>query len=158
MTGASIASTAHLDALDRAIINRLQLPLPLVDRPFAAIGAELGCGEDDIITRARRLIETGILTRFGPFIDAEAMGGAFCLCALSAPQDRFDTIAGIVNSFDEVAHNYERDHTLNMWFVLATDTLEKIASTSQRIESATGCKVFQFPKEREFFIGFKVAA
>ncbi len=157
MTGASIASTAHLDALDRAIINRLQLPLPLVDRPFAAIGAELGCGEDDIITRARRLIETGILTRFGPFIDAEAMGGAFCLCALSAPQDRFDTIAGIVNSFDEVAHNYERDHTLNMWFVLATETKEGIAAAVEKIETATGLPVYPFPKLKEYFVEMKLS-
>lgn len=158
MSRSATRCNAALDPMDRAIINRLQLPLPLVERPFAAVGLELGCSEDDIIARTTRLAETGILTRFGPFIDAEAMGGAFCLCALTAPPDRFDAIADIVNGFDEVAHNYERDHTLNMWFVLATDTLDKIASTAQRIESATGCEVFRFPKEKEFFIGFKVAA
>jgi hypothetical protein len=86
------------------------------------------------------------------------MGGAFCLCAIAAPEEQFDRIAEIVNGFDEVAHNYQREHTLNMWFVLATDTPETIQDAAHRIEVVTGCRVHLFPKEREFFIGFKVAA
>jgi len=147
-----------LDALDRAIINRLQSPLPLTSRPFAEIGEALGSSENEIVARTARLLDAGILTRFGPFIDAKAMGGAFCLCAISAPQDRFDDVASIVNGFDEVAHNYERDHHLNMWFVLATGTTEETAEVAGRIETATGLRVFVFPKEKEYFIGFKVAA
>ena len=63
-----------------------------------------------------------------------------------------------VNDFPEVAHNYERDHTLNMWFVLATETPEGIAETAERIEEKTGLKVLCFPKLQEFFIGFRVKA
>jgi DNA-binding Lrp family transcriptional regulator len=156
MTGSTNASS--LDDLDRAILNRLQLALPLVSRPFAAIALELGCDEDDLIDRTRQLHRSGYITRFGPFLDAEAMGGAFCLCAIAAPEEQFDRIAEIVNGFDEVAHNYQREHTLNMWFVLATDTPEAIQGAAHRIEVITGCRVHLFPKEREFFIGFKVAA
>lgn len=86
------------------------------------------------------------------------MGGAFCLCALSAPQADFDRIAALVNAHPEVAHNYARDHALNMWFVLATATPEGIAETAGRIEAETGLTVWRFPKLREFFIGFRVAA
>ncbi|MEQ1715624.1 MAG: Lrp/AsnC family transcriptional regulator [Hyphomicrobium sp.] len=152
------ADQAVLDALDRAIINRLQLPLPLEYRPFAAIALELGCGEDEVIERTRSFLRSGLLTRFGPFIDAEAMGGAFCLCAMCVPGERFAAVAEIVNGFDEVAHNYERDHVLNMWFVLATDAPENISRVANLIEQAAGCKVLLFPKEQEYFIGFKVAA
>lgn len=147
-----------LDDLDRAIVNRLQLPLPLEYRPFAAVGLELGCSEGELIERTKTLLESGVLTRFGPFIDAEAMGGAFCLCAMSVPTGRFEAVAEIVNSFSEVAHNYERDHALNMWFVLATDTPAKIARVAKCIQRATECEVLLFPKEQEYFIGFKVAA
>ena len=152
------SATAQLDEIDRAIINRLQLPLPLVDRPFAAIGLELGCSEDDVIARTQNLLQTGVFTRFGPFIDTEAMGGAFCLCAITVPEERFEAVAEIVNAFEEVAHNYQRNHVLNMWFVLATDTPEAISAVARRIEEATTCQVLLFPKEQEFFIGFKVAA
>lgn len=58
--------------------------------------------------------------------------------------------------FAEAAHNYERAHRLNMWFVLATETPAEIAATADRIEAATGLPVLRFPKEREFFIGFRV--
>ena len=156
MTGNPKANT--LDILDRAILNRLQQTLPLVSRPFAAMASELGCTEDVLLERTRELLRTGVITRFGPFLDAEAMGGAFCLCAIAAPDEQFDCLAAIVNGFEEVAHNYQRDHILNMWFVLATDTPEAIQDVARRIETATGCHVHLFPKEREYFIGFKVAA
>ena len=63
-----------------------------------------------------------------------------------------------VNAHPEVAHNYARDHALNMWFVLATDTPEGIAETAHRIEAETGLDVLLFPKLEEFFIGFRVPA
>ena len=64
----------------------------------------------------------------------------------------------IVNGFREVAHNYEREHRLNMWFVLATETAAEIAAIADEIEARTGLKVYRFPKEAEFFIGLKVPA
>jgi hypothetical protein len=72
--------------------------------------------------------------------------------------DRFDAVAEIVNAHPEVAHNYERGHALNMWFVLATEALTDIERTTAEIQSKTGLDVLQFPKLEEYFIGFKVAA
>lgn len=147
-----------LDGMDCAIINRLQDGLPLESHPFARVARELGIGEQDLVARTKRMREAGVLTRFGPFFDAVAMGGAFCLCAMTVPTARFDEIADKVNAFDEVAHNYERDHTLNMWFVMATETPEGIEAVARRIEAATGCEILLFPKLEEYFIGFRVAA
>ena len=88
-----------------------------------------------MLERIRNLLKTGVLTRFGPFFDAAAMGGAFCLCAIAGPRpDRFDEISDIVNSHIEVAHNYERTHDLNMWFVLATQTPDGIKTAADSIE------------------------
>ena len=64
----------------------------------------------------------------------------------------------MVNSHSEVAHNYERDHELNMWFVLATDRPERISEVAEEIERETGCEVYQFPKLEEFYIGLKLNA
>ncbi len=147
-----------LDATDRAILNALQDGFPLSPRPFDAAGAALGLDGDELIARLSRLKAIGAITRFGPFLDATAMGGAFCLCAMEVPADRFETVATQVNALPEVAHNYERAHRLNMWFVLACERPEGIAATAARITRETGLAVLQFPKEREFFIGFRVAA
>lgn len=147
-----------LDATDRAILNSLQEGFPLTPHPFDDAGAPLGLTGDQLIERLSRLREIGAITRFGPFFDAAAMGGDFCLCALTAPQGDFDRIADLVNAHPEVAHNYARDHELNMWFVLATPTPEGIAETAARIEAETGLTVWRFPKLQEFFIGFRVQA
>jgi DNA-binding Lrp family transcriptional regulator len=147
-----------IDQVDRNIINALQGGFPLTERPFRDAALALGLSETDLIARIARLLEAGVLTRFGPMYDVERMGGAFCLCALTAPSDRLDAIADAVNAFPEVAHNYERDHALNMWFVLAAETPERIAQVIAEIEQVTGCQVLALPKIREFFIGLRVAA
>lgn len=152
------ANPPALDATDRAIINVLQGGLPLTLAPYADAAAALGIGEDDLIRRLKRLLHIGVLTRFGPFFDAAALGGAFCLCAMAVPEERFDTVAEAVNAHPEVAHNYARAHALNMWFVLATETEAGIEATADAIEAETGLRVYRFPKEEEFFIGFRVAA
>ncbi|MCL5778369.1 Lrp/AsnC family transcriptional regulator [Limibaculum sp. FT325] len=152
------AAPVALDDTDRRILNALQEGFPLSPRPFAEAGEALGLSEDALIARLARLRETGAITRFGPFFDAAAMGGAFCLCAMAVPADRFETVMTEVNAQPEVAHNYERAHRLNMWFVLATETPEGITQTARRIEEATGLPVLLFPKLEEFFIGFRVAA
>jgi DNA-binding Lrp family transcriptional regulator len=147
-----------LDATDRLLINRLQDGLPLQHAPFAPVAQEAGLAEAEVVDRITRLREIGAITRFGPFLDAEAMGGAFCLCAMAVPADRFDEVMTLVNAHAEVAHNYERQHRLNMWFVLACEKAEGITEAAERIERETGLQVLCFPKLKEFFIGFRVEA
>lgn len=150
--------TRKLSPLERTLINRLQDDLPLVPHPFQELAHELGLSEEEVAAHIRTLRDDGLLTRFGPFFDAEALGGAFCLCAMAVPPERFEDVLTKVNAYPEVAHNYERDHKLNMWFVLATESQAAISATAEAIERDTGLPVLLFPKEREFFIGFRVNA
>ncbi|SHJ74643.1 transcriptional regulator, AsnC family [Shimia gijangensis] len=149
---------SDLSQIDRDLINTLQDDLSLDSRPFATVADKLGISEDDVLERTKWLKENGYLTRFGPFFDAAAMGGAFCLCAMAVPEDKFEDVLTKVNAHAEVAHNYERAHRLNMWFVLATETPDGITATADAIERETGITVHCFPKLQEFYIGFRVAA
>ena len=88
---------------------------------------------------------------------AVSISGTFSLCAMQVPADNFDHIADIVNQFQEVAHNYERDHRLNMWFVLAAESKAELAEIIRRIEQATDLTVFNFPKQREFYVNFRLS-
>jgi DNA-binding Lrp family transcriptional regulator len=153
-----VRHAATLDDIDRRIVNALQEGFPLSPRPYAEAAQRLGLSEDGLISRLKHLLETRAITRFGPFLDAAAMGGAFCLCAMAVPAERFEAVMIQVNARPEVAHNYERAHRLNMWFVLATETPEGIGQVAREIEGETGLNVLLFPKEREFFVGFRVAA
>jgi DNA-binding Lrp family transcriptional regulator len=147
-----------LDDIDRAIINQFQGGFPLSHSPFAEVGAKFGLDEAQVIERIRAMRDDASITRFGPLFNADAMGGAFCLCAMAVPSERFDETVGLVNAHCEVAHNYQRAHALNMWFVLATEKPERIAELCTEIEAQTGLRVFAFPKTREFFVEFRVRA
>ena len=57
---------------------------------------------------------------------AERSGGAVTLAAMEVPTERYEDVAAMVNARDEVAHNYERTHKLNMWYVLAVENPEEI--------------------------------
>ena len=74
--------------------------------------------------------------RFGPLFDIERMGGVFTLAAMSVPAAEFEHTAAAVNALPEVAHNYAREHPLNMWFVLATESAEATAAAIDRIEAS----------------------
>ena len=144
-----------LAALDKRIINRLQDGFPISERPYAEVAAELGTDEATLMARIDALLEAGVLTRFGPLYHAEQLGGGLTLAAMSIPPEDFERVAAQVNAFPEVAHNYARDHELNMWFVLATETPERIQKVLQAIEQATGYRVYNMPKKEEFFVGLK---
>ena len=146
-----------MDSLDARIVNRLQDGIPVSPRPFDDIAASLGLPVDELLVRIRRLLDDGVLTRFGPMYNAENMGGALSLCAMQVPADRFDDVADLVNAFPEVAHNYERDHLLNMWFVMATERPEELSIAIRKVERVTGCRVYDMPKQQEFYIGLKLA-
>jgi DNA-binding Lrp family transcriptional regulator len=150
--------SAPLDALDRALVERLQEGVAVAERPFAPLARELGVGEDELLARIARLLEAGVLTRFGPMFQIERMGGAFSLCALAVPRHDFERVARVVNALPEVAHNYERDHDYNMWFVLAAERPEDIERAIARIERETGLAVLHLPKIREYFVGLRLAA
>jgi len=147
-----------MDAVDRRIVNALQGGFPVCERPFLAAATQLCLAEEELITRIEALLADGTLSRFGPLFDAEKLGGAFTLAALQVPAADFDRVAAIVNALPEVAHNYARDHALNMWLVLGTETAEGIAAAIARIEHDTGLPVLAFPKEREYFVGLKLPA
>jgi DNA-binding Lrp family transcriptional regulator len=142
-----------LDDLDRRIINQLQRGFPLCARPYAEAAEQLGCDEAELLARLQALLNSGLLSRFGPLYNAEKLGGALSLCAIAVPEARFDDVTELVNAHAEVAHNYRREHRLNMWFVLATDSLAAQRSTLDAIEAETGLVVHNMPKQAEFFVG-----
>lgn len=145
-----------LDPAERAIVNGLQGGFPLTRRPFRDAGDSLGLSEGELIETIGKLLADGQLSRFGPLWNAEALGGAVCLAAIAVPAERFEEVAALVNAHPEVAHNYEREHELNMWFVLSADDPARIDRVIVEIERETGLAVRAMPKRREFFVGFRV--
>lgn len=145
-----------LDALDRQIINTLQGGFPICDEPYGEVASWLGVPSRHLIERLDTLLANGAISRFGPLFNSECMGGAVTLAALEVPEDRFEEVAALVNAHREVAHNYAREHLLNMWFVVSCETPGEIEQVLAAIASETGLKVYNCPKEREYFIGLRL--
>ena len=158
---------ADLSALDRAIINAFQGGFPVTRRPFGPAAAALGdhgveVTGTELCERVRELDDTGVLSRFGALVNAEAIGGAASLVAMHAPAERFDEVVETVNDFTEVAHNYEREHPhLNVWFVVSVadhpdpdkDGDDRVEEVLAEIEAATGQETYNLPKLQEFHVG-----
>lgn len=144
-----------MDALDRAILNTLQDGFPVCERPFRMVAAGLGISETTLIERLEALLAAGMLSRFGPLYHAEHLGGAVLLAAMQVPTADLERVAALVNEFPEVAHNYARDHELNLWFVIATEHPARVPAVVTEIESVTGLKVYPFPKREEYFVGLR---
>lgn len=147
-----------MDDTDRAIINALQGGFPISETPFAEAGRALGLSEDELIARIGALRQSGVLSRFGPLYNADRFGGHNTLVAMAVPEDRFDQVAAAVNAFPEVAHNYQRDHHFNMWFVIAADSRARVAEVLTEVQAVTGLPVHDMPKLTEFHIGLKFEA
>jgi DNA-binding Lrp family transcriptional regulator len=142
-----------MDSLHRHFINEYQGGFPIVAQPYSSVAAMLGTDENTLISMVRDMLDDRSLSRFGPMYDAVCLGGGLTLAAMIVPETQFDAVAEQVNTLHEVAHNYRRDHELNMWFVIATDTPEGIGKAIATIEERTGLAVYNFPKLQEFYIG-----
>lgn len=145
----------NLHAHDKVIINQLQGGFPICEDPWGELEETLNIPADEIINRIERMKDEGLLSRFGPMYHAEKMGGGLTLAAMKVEDSRYDEVTEIVNGFSEVAHNYAREHELNMWFVIATEKPEQIESVIEQIEQKTGIKVYNMPKQQEFFLNLK---
>lgn len=142
-----------MNELGRQFLNRYQGNFPVVEQPYAQVAADLGSDSATLLGQIQALLDDGQLSRFGPLYDASSMGGSITLAALSVPEDRFDEVAEMVNAMPEVAHNYQREHALNMWFVIATETPERLQQCIGQIEQAANLPVYNFPKLQTFYLG-----
>lgn len=158
MDKATTTQVSKLPSLDKSLINLLQKGLPVCERPFAEIAKTLNhsgikTNEQEIIDHLQTLRANKVLTRFGPMFDAACLGGAFTLAALSVPEEDFDNVTKLVNSFEQIAHNYRRDHIFNMWFVIGTESQAEIDQVILAIEEKTQLTVLNTPKLEEFYVG-----
>jgi DNA-binding Lrp family transcriptional regulator len=152
----AVRDGALLADIDVRLLERLHGALPLSDRPFAEVAAELGLREEALIERLRQLLSSGVLTRFGPLFQIERAGGRFVLAAVAVPPERWDAVVAQVNAHTQVAHNYRREHALNMWFVVAAESAAQADAVLAAIQAETGLEVLAFPKEREYFVELRL--
>jgi len=142
-----------MDDTDIEILNRIQSNFPVTSRPFLAIGNELNISETDVIDRINRLKESGIIRRIGGNIVPRKLGFVSTLCAASVPENQIDAFAEAVNQYPGVTHNYQRNHTLNIWFTFIAPSMQEIETHLKAISKETGITgILNMPATRVFKI------
>lgn len=115
-----------MDELDRKLLEALQRGLPLEADPYAALGLQVGADGETVFARVMALLDDGTIRRLGASWDSRRLGFAPTLVALRLPPERVAEVAGLVNRYAEVTHNYERRCQWNLWFTLiARDELRQ---------------------------------
>jgi DNA-binding Lrp family transcriptional regulator len=138
------AATPPLDALGVALLERYQRTMPLVEAPYAAMARELGTTEHAVLEQLHRLRAQRVLVRVGPVFAPHALG-ASTLAAMAVAPARIDEVAALVSRYDEVNHNYEREHELNLWFVVTAPDAARVAEVLGSVAARTGLEVLDLP-------------
>lgn len=145
------------DDLDHRLLNEFQHDFPLVDEPYAEIARRLGTSEDEVLARLARLKREGAISRVGAVVRPNTVGVS-TLAAMAVPPERLEEVARIVNRFDGVNHNYEREHAVNLWFVVTAPDSLRLQQVLDEIALRSGYEVLPFPLLEDYHIdlGFEL--
>ena len=138
-------------SLEFRLLNDFQRGLPLLPRPFAAMGGALGESEDRVLEMLAQLSAEGTLSRVGVVFRPNA-AGASTLAAMAVPEKRIEEIAALVSAHPEVNHNYEREHRYNLWFVATAPAQDTLNAALACIERETSLPLLSLPLVEEYHI------
>ncbi len=120
MTGLVTSPTLRgMDDTDRRLLDRLQNELPLVERPWEALAAEVEMPEAELLERISNLRGEGVVRQISAIFDTRRLGYRSSLVAAKTREGTRDAAAEIVNAHPGVTHNYEREHAFDLWFTIA---------------------------------------
>jgi len=153
----SVSEQSLLDAVDKSIINAFQDGFPLVSQPYKSIAQKFSITEDEVIRRLKKLKKNKIISRVGAIITPNTIGVS-TLCAVAVPVERLEEIAGIINAYDEVNHNYQRSHQFNLWFVLTAQNENHLNATLTEISNDIGMQIINLPLQTAYYLnlGFSI--
>ncbi len=145
-----------MEDVDVALLALVQESFPVTACPFRALGEALGLEEEEVIQRLDRLQREGLVRRIGPILDLRRMGLGGVLAALKAEPEKADVVAGVVNEYPEVSHNYLRpdESGYHLWFTVSARE-ERIEEILSEIRSRTGLEMLVLPTSRIFKIGVR---
>jgi len=105
-----------LSDADRRLIAAVQDGLPMVPRPFAAIGAALGLSEEEVIRRLAAMLDAGVIKRFGVVVRHHELGyRANAMVVWNLPDDRVAEIGRRLAECPCVTLCYQRPRRLPDW-------------------------------------------
>ena len=146
-----------MNLLDQRLLNDFQHGFPLSPTPYADIARALGVSEAEVLARLDALMKAGAVSRVGAVLRPNTVGVS-TLAAMSVPAADLERVAALVNGYREVNHNYEREHALNLWFVVTAPDAHRLQQVLEDIAARSGYEVLNFPLLEDYHIdlGFEL--
>jgi len=125
------------------LLSIIQKRFPLSPKPFADIANELGSDEATIIEILSQEKANKIIRQISPIFDTKRLGYSSSLVSFKVRRDDIDHAVAVINAHPGVSHNYEREHTFNIWFTLAVapdsklglrETVEILAKEARAVD------------------------
>ena len=138
------AATEHLSGFEKRLLDEYQRCFPLSPRPYEEIARELDSDETTVIATLERLREAGLISRVGAVLTPHRAGWS-TLAAMAVPLERLENVAACVSAHPEVNHNYEREHRLNLWFVVTGGDQAAVQAVLTDIERQTELDILDLP-------------
>jgi len=141
------------------LLSIIQKRFPLVAKPFAVIAEELGTDEETIIRLITEEKNNKIIRQISPIFDTKRLGYSSSLVSFKVKREDIGTAVEIINSHPGVSHNYEREHTFNIWFTLAVDPDSKLGlkkTVEILAEEANAVEYIMLPTLKLFKISVKL--
>lgn len=149
-------SADGLDSKDRELLQCVQDAFPLDPRPFRILGQHLGLPEREVMERLDRMYRRGVLKHIAPVLEMRETGvAASTLVAMKIAEERIEEVARAVNEYEEVSHNYRRDHPYNLWFTVAASSETHLRESLAAIRRQTGVQevdILELPMTQRFKI------
>ena len=105
-----------LSELDRRLVAALQTGLPLVPRPYEALGASLGISADAVREHLAGMLASGLIRRIGAVPNHYELGfSANGMTVWDVADDAIDELGARVAALSGVSHCYRRPRRLPRW-------------------------------------------
>lgn len=141
---------------EKKLLNIIQQDFPIISSPYLVIAENLGMKEPEVIEALSSLIKKKIVRQIGPVFEPSKLGYITTLVAASVPDESLDKTASFINSFNEVTHNYSRNHKYNLWFTLNAPSRERIEEILKDIKQKTKVlEIHSLPTKKMFKIKVK---
>lgn len=138
----------ELDDLDKKIISRLQGDLPLQAEPFAAIAAEVGISESQLMQKIEAYLAAGVMRRLGTILRHHQAGyNANAMVGWAVPAEMVEKVGSVMASFSAASHVYLRptypDWPYNLFTMLHGKTPDELEQVAGEISARTGISHYQ---------------
>ncbi len=101
---------------DRTLIKAIEHGLPVSNRPYAEIARQLKTTEREIISRLQRLIDSGIIKRYGVVVRHKELGyTANGMVVWNIPDNKVDELGLCIGKYACVTLSYRRPRRLPEW-------------------------------------------